>query len=131
MPPAREPPRRFGGGAAAAVPARDPVELLQYRLRAARQRRVFAPLGMRDTGYDVNRPRLPGHASGYASPGKPAPYIDMSAAYSAGALYSTIDDLARWDNALLSGGAPGIPARAHTDTAGSSTSTAPSTTMTA
>ena len=70
-------------------------------------RHVFVPLRMRNTGYDVNHPALPGHATGYVSGERAAPYIDMSVPYSAGALYSTIDDLSRWDNALISGH-PGI-----------------------
>ena len=64
---------------------------------------VFTPLAMRDTGYDVNNP-LPGHATGYAGWQQPAPYIDMSVPYAAGALYSTVGDLARWDDALMAGG---------------------------
>jgi CubicO group peptidase (beta-lactamase class C family) len=64
---------------------------------------VFAPVRMRNTGYDVNHPPLPGHATGYVSGYRPAPYIDMSVAYAAGALYSTVDDLSRWDDALISG----------------------------
>jgi len=66
-------------------------------------RHVFAPLRMRGTGYDVNNPS-PGHAKGYASWQRPAPYIDMSVPYAAGALYSTVVDLSRWDDALMGGG---------------------------
>jgi CubicO group peptidase (beta-lactamase class C family) len=35
---------------------------------------------------------------------QPAPYIDMSVPHAAGALYSTIADLSRWDDALMGGG---------------------------
>jgi len=66
-------------------------------------RHVFAPLRMRDTGYDVNNPP-PGHATGYAGWQQPAPYIDMSVPYAAGALYSTTADLSRWDDALMGDG---------------------------
>ena len=66
-------------------------------------RHVFAPLRMRDTGYDVNNPP-PGHATGYAGWQQPAPYIDMSVPYAAGALYSTTADLSRWDDALTGDG---------------------------
>jgi CubicO group peptidase (beta-lactamase class C family) len=64
---------------------------------------VFAPLEMRNTGYDINHPRVPGHAIGYVSGYQPASYIDMSVPYAAGALYSTVDDLSRWDDALMGG----------------------------
>ncbi len=67
------------------------------------QENIFAPLGMKDTGYD-NPVRLIKHrASGYArtSDGfiNAAP-ISMSTAYAAGALYSTVGDLLLWDQAL-------------------------------
>lgn len=68
---------------------------------------VLAPLGMRNTGYDTSRTSVPGHATGYADAYQAAPYIDMSVPYAAGALYSTVGDLARWDDALLTG-SPGI-----------------------
>jgi len=64
---------------------------------------IFAPLGMRDTGYDVNDPPISTHATGYLSHGVKAAYFDMSEVYAAGALYSTVGDLYLWDRALLSG----------------------------
>lgn len=67
------------------------------------QRHVFDPLTMRDTGYDSGKPGLPGHAKGYEDGYQPAPFIDMSVPYSAGGLYSSVDDLSRWDTALLTG----------------------------
>ena len=66
-------------------------------------RHVFAPLGLRNTGYDSSHPSPPAHAIGYVSNGQPAPYLDMSVPYAAGALYSTVNDLSRWDDALLTG----------------------------
>jgi CubicO group peptidase (beta-lactamase class C family) len=67
------------------------------------QRHVFAPLHMRDTGYDAGRQPSPGGATGYLGGYQPAPAIDMSVPYAAGGLYSTVDDLSRWDSALLTG----------------------------
>jgi len=64
------------------------------------QANIFDPLQMRDSGYDSNTPTLPEHASGYLSAHNPPVYIDMSEVYAAGALYSTIEDLYRWDQAL-------------------------------
>ncbi len=67
------------------------------------QDRILTPLGMRDTGYDHHDTILPKRASGY----RPvldgylnALYLDMSIPYSAGALYSTVEDLYAWDQAL-------------------------------
>jgi CubicO group peptidase (beta-lactamase class C family) len=64
---------------------------------------IFGPLGMHNTGYDVNDPPVSIHATGYLSPGVKPVYFDMSEVYAAGALYSTVDDLYLWDRALLSG----------------------------
>lgn len=64
---------------------------------------ILRRLGLNDTGYDHAAPVLPGRASGYefADDVKVnAPYIDMSVPQAAGALYSTVDDLYKWDRAL-------------------------------
>ncbi len=61
---------------------------------------IFEPLGMKDTGYDHTETILPNRAAGYERVGdglKNADYIHMSQPFSAGALYSTVEDLARWD----------------------------------
>ena len=70
------------------------------------QENIFTPLGMKDSGYDSNADIIPRHASGYTpSPKGPvnAGYIDMSIPFSAGALYSTTEDLMRWENGLFGG----------------------------
>jgi CubicO group peptidase (beta-lactamase class C family) len=64
---------------------------------------IFDPLGMSATGYDDSRPHLPDHATGYLKPHRQPDYIDMTEAYAAGGLYSTVEDLHRWDRALQSG----------------------------
>jgi CubicO group peptidase (beta-lactamase class C family) len=67
---------------------------------------IFAPLGMKDTGYDHSATILPGRASGYNRRGEElvnAEYLDMSQPYAAGSLYSTVLDLAVWDRALRDG----------------------------
>ena len=67
-------------------------------------RDVLNPLGMTDTGYDTNHPKLPEHAVGYTDATlQPAAYINMSAPFAAGALESTVGDLGRWDDALMTG----------------------------
>jgi len=61
---------------------------------------------MRDSGYDSNSEIILHRASGYA-PGPKGPtnagYIDMSIPLSAGALYSTTEDLLRWEQGLMGG----------------------------
>jgi CubicO group peptidase (beta-lactamase class C family) len=67
---------------------------------------IFIPLGMKDTGYDVNEAIVSKRASGYSSAkGKVenADYIHMSNPYSAGAIYSTAYDLTRWQKSLYGG----------------------------
>jgi CubicO group peptidase (beta-lactamase class C family) len=66
----------------------------------------FEPLGMKDTGIFLNATPPPGIALGYSiAGGKPIPALDwdMSWAGGAGALYSTVGDLFRWNEALFGG----------------------------
>jgi CubicO group peptidase (beta-lactamase class C family) len=70
------------------------------------QEDIFVPLGMKDSGYDSNSAIILRRAAGYTSgPGGPrnAGYIDMSIPFSAGALYSTTEDLLRWEQGLFGG----------------------------
>src|SRR5262245_32807785 len=70
------------------------------------QDNIFTPLGMKDSGYDSNTAIIPHRASGYVpSPNGPvnAGYIHMSIPHAAGALYSTTEDLLRWEQALFGG----------------------------
>jgi CubicO group peptidase (beta-lactamase class C family) len=65
--------------------------------------RVFEPLGMKGSGYDLSRPILEKRARGYESGAaglRNADYLDMGLPYSAGSLYSTVEDLYLWDQAL-------------------------------
>jgi CubicO group peptidase (beta-lactamase class C family) len=70
------------------------------------QENIFGPLGMKDSGYDSNSAIIPRRAAGYA-PGKDGPvnagFIHMSIPFSAGALYSTTEDLLRWEQGLFGG----------------------------
>jgi CubicO group peptidase (beta-lactamase class C family) len=61
------------------------------------QEHIFAPLKMADTGYDPKKDIL---TTGYKSKYSKADAIDMSVVYAAGGLYSTVEDLYRWDQAL-------------------------------
>jgi CubicO group peptidase (beta-lactamase class C family) len=65
--------------------------------------RIFDPLGMNESGYDSTRPLLEKRAAGYDSTLDGylnAAYIDMGEPYAAGSLYSSVDDLLLWDQAL-------------------------------
>jgi CubicO group peptidase (beta-lactamase class C family) len=67
------------------------------------KKHIFDPLGMSDTGYDVTAMVLHHRASGYQPCGQSlcnADFIDMSLPYAAGSLYSTVQDLYKWDRAL-------------------------------
>jgi len=64
---------------------------------------IFDPVGMKNTGYDRHDPLIQKRASGYlATPDgyRNAPYLDMSIPYAAGSMYSTVEDLYLWDQAL-------------------------------
>jgi CubicO group peptidase (beta-lactamase class C family) len=64
---------------------------------------IFEPLGMHDTGYDQPETILEQRAAGYRLVDgrlENAEYINMAGPYSAGALYSTVQDLYKWDQAL-------------------------------
>jgi CubicO group peptidase (beta-lactamase class C family) len=67
---------------------------------------IFVPLGMKNSGYDSSAQKIPEHATGYVpTPEGPliARYIDMTVPYAAGALYSTTEDLLRWEQGLYGG----------------------------
>lgn len=69
--------------------------------------RILDPLGLEDTGYDhydeviemraLGYERVPG---GYAH----AAYLDTSVPYAEGMMYSTVEDLLKWDQALYGAG---------------------------
>lgn len=64
------------------------------------QQNIFEPLQMRDSGYDHNDGSLATGYTGLYSQWEEPDYIDMSIPHAAGALYSTVEDLYRWDQAL-------------------------------
>ena len=67
---------------------------------------LFKPLGMHDTGYGADPAVVARQVKGYITidgvPRTPLP-ISMTQPHAAGALVSTIDDLARWNHALHEG----------------------------
>ncbi len=71
------------------------------------RRRILAPLGLAHTYLDGDEPALPGLVRGYERDGKTlvdaTSAVDASAAWTAGALVSTTDDLTRFYTRLFSG----------------------------
>lgn len=70
---------------------------------ACLRKSIFDRLEMRDSGYDHDRTILKHRASGYLHEKgelRNAQYLDMSIPYAAGSLYSTVEDLYRWDRVL-------------------------------
>jgi CubicO group peptidase (beta-lactamase class C family) len=66
----------------------------------------FGPLGMKNTGVHASALALKNEAKGHMNSGgkyEKAPNWDMSWAGGAGALYSTVDDLHTWNEALFNG----------------------------
>ena len=67
------------------------------------QENIFTPLSMNDSGYDHHGEIIKNRATGYEMQGNEfvnSIYIDMSIPYAAGSLYSTVEDLYLWDQAL-------------------------------
>ena len=68
------------------------------------QERIFDPLNMKNSGFDMNQTVLAKRASGYTYGPfglENAAYLSMgSAPGAAGALYSTVEDMFLWDRAL-------------------------------
>ena len=67
--------------------------------------RILSPLGMSRSGFHTSRMVVPGAATGYYSLG--STFINKtpqssSSAYGASGLFSTVDDLLKWDQALYS-----------------------------
>jgi CubicO group peptidase (beta-lactamase class C family) len=65
---------------------------------------IFTPLGMRDSGYDSNSTAIAHRAAGYTL-GKDglenAGFVHMTILFSAGSLYSTTEDLLKWEQGLF------------------------------
>jgi CubicO group peptidase (beta-lactamase class C family) len=70
------------------------------------QKNIFEPLKLTNTGYDHFDTILKKRATGYSlAKGKMvnSVYLDMTQPYAAGSLYSTVEDLFVWNEALYSG----------------------------
>ena len=65
--------------------------------------KIFDPVGMKNTGYDHHDTLIQKRATGYVKTLDGylnSPYLDMSIPYAAGSMYSTVEDLYLWDQAL-------------------------------
>lgn len=69
------------------------------------RQRIFRPLHMDHSGFDFTDLHSADRATGYTSLGStvPASIVDSSVSFSAGAIYTTVGDLYKWDRALLAG----------------------------
>ncbi len=69
------------------------------------QENIFTPLKMANTGYDTHDRILKHRATGYSRRNNArinSDYLDMTVPYAAGSLYSTVEDLFAWNEALFS-----------------------------
>ena len=67
------------------------------------QENILTPLKMNNSGYDHHGTVLMNRSSGYDKKGSSyvnAPYINISVPYAAGCMYSTVEDMYLWDQAL-------------------------------
>jgi len=67
------------------------------------QSSILTPVGMSDTGYDRSGTVVSRRASGYTGQGNAvvnARPVDMEQTFGAGSLYSTVEDLLKWDQVL-------------------------------
>jgi len=70
------------------------------------EQQIFVPLGMNDTAYEGHERQSVKRAAGHIRSGEtyvPNLPLSMTQPYAAGALVSTVDDLARWDAAISDG----------------------------
>jgi CubicO group peptidase (beta-lactamase class C family) len=61
---------------------------------------IFEPLQMENSGYDHNRGTIQNQAIGYTQVGTPGSFLDASTLYASGALYASVEDMYRLDQAL-------------------------------
>jgi CubicO group peptidase (beta-lactamase class C family) len=67
------------------------------------QENIFTPLGMKNSGLENSSREYENKASGYSyafGEFKPARFLEMSIPFSAGSIYSTVEDMFIWDRAL-------------------------------
>ena len=73
----------------------------------ALRERILEPFGLNNTGYDHHGDIIEHRATGYVKKDggyEHAPYFDTSVPYAAGMIYSTVEDLFKWDQVLYENG---------------------------
>lgn len=78
------------------------------------EQELFAPLGMKDSRYGHQEEIVRGRVAGYVKGPEGwanAPYLSLTQPFAAGSLMSTVDDLARWSDALEAGKVVSIASR--------------------
>ncbi|HLU11058.1 MAG TPA: serine hydrolase [Oceanobacillus sp.] len=78
-------------------------KLTSKSYEAAIRERIFDPVGMRNSGAEWEKPLIQHRANGYDDTGAGyanAELHDDTTMHGAGALYSTVEDLYKWDRAL-------------------------------
>ncbi|WPB88782.1 serine hydrolase domain-containing protein [Streptomyces malaysiensis] len=81
------------------------IEAVTHRSAPAEiHRRILAPLGLKHTSFPVTDPEVHGpHLHGYDLKGRDMTRFSPSYDWTAGAMISTVDDLARFERALFGG----------------------------
>lgn len=68
-------------------------------------KKILDPIGMKNTGYDHHETLIANRAAGYEKTPNGyinSAYLDMALPFSGGSMYSTVEDLYLWDQALYS-----------------------------
>ncbi|WP_346939789.1 serine hydrolase domain-containing protein [uncultured Clostridium sp.] len=71
------------------------------------KKNIFEPLNMWNTGIEKNKAIVPGLANGYYLNDNDlmhTDYVNMDTTFGSGAIYSTVEDMLIWDQALYNGG---------------------------
>ena len=71
------------------------------------KKNIFEPLNMKNTGNEKNKAIVPGLANGYYLNDNDlmhTDYVNMDTTFGSGDIYSTVEDMLIWDQALYNGG---------------------------
>ncbi|MEW8995740.1 serine hydrolase domain-containing protein [Clostridium sp.] len=71
------------------------------------KKNIFEPLNMKNTGIEKNKAIVPGLANGYYLNDNDlmhTDYVNMDTTFGSGEIYSTVEDMLIWDQALYNGG---------------------------
>ena len=77
--------------------------VIGMKYEEALTKNILEPLDLKKTGYDNSDPIIKNRAAGYektVSGFRNSSFLDMSLPYAAGSMYSTVEDLLKWDKSL-------------------------------